>query len=117
MYKTVGIYTKITDKKKFEKYYVENILPRMIKFPGVIKLKITHLITSTREIPASFQDIKFVIETYYETIDDVRQLVNTTEGKEIVKMILDNPYGTCGRYIGEAESYSLKNTKTFDAQS
>lgn len=111
MYKTIGIYTDITDKQKFEKYYVDQIVPRMIKFPGVIKLKISKLIATTREIPTSFRDLKFIIETYFETIDDVRELVNTSEGKEIIKLILDNPYGTCGRYIGEGNSFSLENSK------
>lgn len=111
MYKTVGIYTDITDKQKFEKYYVNQILPRMIKFPGVIKLKITKLITSTRKIPTSLHELKFIIETYFETIDDIRQLVNTPEGKKIVKIILDNPYGTCGKYIGEGNSFSLESSK------
>jgi uncharacterized protein (TIGR02118 family) len=111
MYKTIGIYTNITDKQKFEKYYVNQILPRMIKFPGVIKMKITKLIATTRKIPESYSDLKFIIETYFETIDDVRELVNTSEGKEIIKLILDNPYGICGRYVGEGHSYSLENAK------
>jgi hypothetical protein len=110
MYKTIGIYKDISDSKQFEKYYVEEVMPRLITFPGVIKMKITNLLNSTREKPPSFDGIQFIIETHYETIDDLRKIVDTPEGKEIVRVILGNVHGKCGTYVGEGKSFIKKES-------
>jgi hypothetical protein len=108
MYKTVGIYKNITDSKEFEKYYIEAIFPKMITFPGVVKMKITNLIDNTRKIPPGMEGIQFIIETHYESIQDLRKIVDTEEGQDIVKTILGNQHAECGRYIGESKSFLSK---------
>lgn len=110
MYKTVGIYKNVTDSKAFEKYYVNKVLPRLLSFPGVIKMKITNLLDTTRGQGHQLNDINFIIETHFETIEELRRIVDSEEGKEIVQLILDNPYGDCGTYIGEHQSYEKKSS-------
>ena len=87
---------------------MENVFPKMITFPGVVKMKITNLIDNTRKSPPGMEDIQFIIETHYETIDDLRKIIETDEGKDIVQTILGNQYAECGRYVGENKTYLAK---------
>jgi hypothetical protein len=105
MYKTVGIYKNISDSKDFEKYYMEKVFPKLITFPGVLKMKITNLIDKTRENPPGMNHIQFIIETHYESIDDLRKIIETEEGRTIARTILGNQYAECGRYVGENKTY------------
>jgi uncharacterized protein (TIGR02118 family) len=109
MYKTVGIYKNVTDSKAFEKYYVSKVMPRLLSFPGVIKMKISDLLGTAGDNNSNINGINFIIETHFETIEDLRRIVDSEEGKEIIQLILNNPYGDCGTYIGEHQTFTKES--------
>jgi hypothetical protein len=41
MYKTIGIYKNLKDIGEFERFYVSEVMPKMLKLPGVIKMNVT----------------------------------------------------------------------------
>ncbi|SFJ68944.1 hypothetical protein [Thermoflavimicrobium dichotomicum] len=88
MYKTVGIYKGIDDIEAFEKFYVKEVIPRMLKLPGVIKMNITRLYyTNPENQPDGLQDVQFIIETHYESLEAIHKVLDTPEGQELARII------------------------------
>lgn len=112
MVKTVGIYKDIKDPEKFEKYYIQNVMPRLLQFPGVIRMKITSLRSAVSEQPKEFEGIHLIIETYYQSQEVLEKLMNSPEGQEIIRLITNNPNGKLGSFFGKEKIFSIP--KKFD---
>lgn len=107
MIKTVGIYRNIQDPKAFEEYYITNVMPRLLRFPGVIRMKITSLQSVTQTQPKGMEGIQLIIETYYQSQDVLEELINTAEGQEIIRLITNNPVGELASFFGKEKVFSL----------
>lgn len=115
MIKTVGIYKNIQNPKEFEEYYISKVMPRLLQFPGVIRMKITSLKSISNQQPEGMEEIQLIIETYYQSQDTIEELLSTTEGREIIRLITNNPEGELGSYFGKEKIFSLaKPTDGFE---
>lgn len=107
MVKTVGIYKNIKDPESFEQYYIKNVLPRLLQFPGVIRMKITSLKSITDQQPEGLEKVQLIIETYYQSQEVIEDLLTTPEGQEIIRLITNNPNGELGSFFGREKIFSL----------
>jgi len=112
MVKTVGIYKDIKDPDAFEKYYIQNVMPRLLQHPGVIRMRITSLRNAVNPQQEDFEGIQLIIETYYQSHEVLEELMNSPEGEEIIRLITNNPNGKLGSFFGKEKIFSLP--KKFD---
>ncbi|WP_188432467.1 EthD family reductase [Kroppenstedtia guangzhouensis] len=109
MYKTVGIYRKMEDVQEFERFYISEFMPRMLKLPGVLEMKISKLVpTQLPNQDPGLQDIQLVVETYYESAETIRQLMATEEGRQLGSLLAAKGQGKIGAYV--AQEYKVKST-------
>lgn len=88
MFKTIGIYKGLDDVAKFQRFYVQEVMPRMLELPGVQQMRITALTnTNPEDQPFDMGDVQFIIETFYDSPESVKQLAMTSEGQEMIKIL------------------------------
>ncbi|MFD1407792.1 EthD family reductase [Kroppenstedtia eburnea] len=109
MYKTVGIYGKMENLQEFERFYISEFMPRMLKLPGVIEMKISKLVpTQLPDQDPEFQEIQLMVETYYESAETIRQLMGTEEGRQLGSLLSVKCQGKIGAYV--AQEYKVKSS-------
>lgn len=109
MFKTVGIYKNIVDIDKFEKYYVSEVIPRMLRLPGVIKMEVTSLFHASEQQAQGIDQAQLIIETHFESAETLKKLSSSPEGQEIAKFIINNQAGELASFVGREKSfYSLQ---------
>lgn len=100
MFKTVGIYKDLEDPEEFQKYYMNEIMPRMLTLPGVVKMKITSLKnTNPNEQPPELRGIQLIIETYYESPHFIKNNAMTPKGKKLIQLFSHNYRENMGAFI------------------
>lgn len=109
MVKTVGIYKNIKDINSFERYYIDKVMPKLLQFPGVIRMRITSLKNATNEQPEGLDNVQLIIETYYQSQDVLEELLQSPDGQEIIQLITNNPTGDVGSFFGKEKIFSLSN--------
>ncbi|WP_044642344.1 EthD domain-containing protein [Risungbinella massiliensis] len=88
MFKTIGIYKGLEDVEKFQRFYVQEVMPRMLDLPGVQQMRITALTnTNPEDQPFDMGDVQFIIETFYDSPESVKQVTMTPEGQELIKIL------------------------------
>ncbi|SHE69302.1 conserved hypothetical protein [Seinonella peptonophila] len=105
MYKTVGVYRNIKDVKAFEEYYVNEVMPRFLRLPGVIRMEITSLFDVTEQQPNGMENIQLLVETYYESKKAVQYVLSSSIGKDIAKKIMENPTGEVASFVGREKVF------------
>lgn len=113
MIKTVSIYTDIEDVEKFQKTYMEEIMPKVLELPGVIKMNVTSLIMQNPEDqPEKLRGVQFIIETYYESLEVVHEIAYSSTGQELLQLLSDKFKGHMGGFFGK--EYSIQSTPRMD---
>ena len=87
MFKIQGLYKNVYDLEAFEEYYTKVIIPKVLSVPGVLKVDYTTLYHSTDEQPKGLDNIHVMTETYFESIDEMRRILDSEVGIAITKMV------------------------------
>jgi uncharacterized protein (TIGR02118 family) len=87
MIKIQGLYKNVWDLDEFEKYYTTVLVPKILSIPGIIKMNYTSLYHSSDKQPEGLNDIHVMTETYFESVELMREILSSEEAIEITKMI------------------------------
>ncbi|WP_028778678.1 EthD family reductase [Shimazuella kribbensis] len=87
MIKIQGLYKNVWDLDEFEKYYTKVLVPKILSIPGIIKMHYTNLYHSSDKQPEGLNDIHVMTETYFESVEVMRDILSSEEGIAITKMI------------------------------
>jgi uncharacterized protein (TIGR02118 family) len=87
MIKIQGLYKNVWDLDEFEKYYTTVLVPKILSIPGIIKMNYTSLYHSSDKQPEGLNDIHVMTETYFESVEVMREILSSEEAIEITKMI------------------------------
>ncbi|MBA4493323.1 hypothetical protein ACFO25_06360 [Paenactinomyces guangxiensis] len=112
-FKTIGICKKTDQTDEFEKFYISEFMPQMMKMPGVVKMEINKLLpTQLANQAEDLHDIDFVIETYYESPETMKQIMATEEGKALGDSLISRVQGNMGIYV--AKEYQVQSFKRLE---
>jgi tetrahydromethanopterin S-methyltransferase subunit B len=108
MYKTIGIYKGIRNIDEFEKFYTQEVAPRILEVAGVIKMDFTRLYyTNAMKQPTGLEDVQFIVETYYESLEALQRALDSMEGRELTRLITGRFNGIVGAFLGKEVTFSL----------
>lgn len=103
MYKTIGLYKRMPNEEEFLHFYTNEIIPRLLNIPGVIKVEVTQLISQTN----SPDDYFFMAETYFASPEALQQVLNSEEGAEVFSTMLEHAKPYLSSFIGKEDSFKV----------
>ncbi|TCS91975.1 EthD family reductase [Hazenella coriacea] len=108
MFKIVGLYRVHNQNEGFEQYYVNELVPRLLEIPGVIKVEVTRL------APSPFHDTLGVKEEtpyfmqgdmYFESAESLQEALSSPEGIEVARLIIENAFEFVTLYVGDSYTF------------
>lgn len=116
MIKIQTLYKNIQNPDEFEAHFTDVIIPKTLDIPGVIKMEYTSLYHSSNEQPEGLNDIHVITETYFESMEKMRETLASEEGIKLVNMIsalIEDGMEVAGFIAQEKEVYApIKMEKT-----
>jgi uncharacterized protein (TIGR02118 family) len=106
MFKTVGLYREMENPQAFETYYINQIVPKILKIPGVVRVEVTRIFPSP--IQPSKQDgnsFFLMSETYFESSEALQNALSTPEGMEAARLIMEAAKNDLEVYVGKADFF------------
>jgi hypothetical protein len=107
MIKTIGLFKNIDNLDEFEQYYVNIVLPKVLKIPGVIKMDITSLLHSNDEQPEGLDDICLIVETYFESLEVFQEILESGENLDLTEEVISfsNGQSKFGIFMGKEKTF------------
>ncbi|TCP60322.1 hypothetical protein [Baia soyae] len=87
MYKTIAVYSHIQDLNKFEVFYANEVIKRILRLEEVKHIRFTTLIP-TDQVSTQSEEVSVLIETYYHSAEALRSVLDSEESKEITQCFL-----------------------------
>jgi hypothetical protein len=109
MIKIQTLYKNIQNPDEFESYFTDVIIPKTLDMPGVIKMDYTSLYHSSNQQPEDLENIHVIIETYFESMEKMRETLASDVGIELVNMIsslIEDGMEVAGFIAQEKEVYA-----------
>jgi hypothetical protein len=109
MIKIQTLYKNIQNPDEFESYFTDVIIPKTLDMPGVIKMDYTSLYHSSNQQPEGLENIHVIIETYFESMEKMRETLASDVGIELVNMIsslIEDGMEVAGFIAQEKEVYA-----------
>lgn len=106
MHKCILIFKNITDFGQFEQYVKENLVPFVLKMEGIINMQLTTLIPIDDIEASRLNKFQFLLEVYFEQIENVEVLIKNREGIQFLKELSNHPIFDVSMYMGNETNVS-----------
>ncbi|SEM82644.1 EthD family reductase [Lihuaxuella thermophila] len=103
MFKMIALYKEMDDPS-FEDFYRNEFLPKLLRVPGVVKVRVNRLVSTG----ISSEKYALLAETYYESAEAMEAAMKRPEAAEITKMILEKAAGSISIYFAPDEEVYTK---------
>jgi len=103
MYKTIGLYKRMPNEDEFLHFYSNVIVPKLLSLPGVIKVEVTQISPQSDSPDEYF----LMAETYFASPEALQQVLNSSEGKEVLSTMMEHAAPFLSSYIGKEDSFKV----------
>lgn len=104
MIKVINIFREIEDLETFKKQFFAELLPTILRFPGILGVKITTVLPMSSDMSQDIEGVQFVIDQCCKSQEVIDQLVHSPEGQAIMEAMSQLP-GELSVYVGQERTY------------
>lgn len=87
--------------KTFEVYFMKEVVARLLQFEQVIDCTIIKIMQTTSEAPQAINGVQVLVETKFETMEDLTAVIQAEEGMEMMEAVANVPSGFCSSFISK----------------
>lgn len=98
MIKTITMFRRVENIEELLNYYIREIFPLLHTIPGVIYSDIIKLESMSPDFPEEIGGIEVVMETYFESQQALTNMLESSEGMEVMKKI-ESVTIECEQYV------------------
>lgn len=114
MHKSIVIFKNIKDLASFEEYIMERAIPYILNMEGTMNIQLTSLQAVNSPEPQQSNEDQFLIEVYFERIENVEVLIQEKEGIEFLNELATHPNFEVSMFMGDETNLRPKLHKKSD---
>jgi hypothetical protein len=108
--KSIGICTNIKNPYDFQEFYLREVFPIFISFPGVCSLNITKVIKS-EGVTQDHREIQLIMEGSYISEEAMYNVFALPKAQKVMELIEQKAHGDFNVFLGHEEIFDFKNAK------